>query len=143
MLTNIIGGLQGIIDHVLVGNLVGFKGNAAIGVSVADLPRRHRLHLLAVHRHERARGALRRRGRRGEGRSHVYQAFLTAVGLSLSSWRRSAGSRRRAARPRERRAAVKAEALPFLRIMFLFSSGMMVFFMLGGALRSPATRARR
>ena len=32
--------------------------------------------------------------------------------------------------------AVKAEALPFLRIMFLFSSGMMVFFMLGGALRS-------
>ena len=32
--------------------------------------------------------------------------------------------------------AVKAEALPFLRIMFVFSSGMMVFFMLGGALRS-------
>jgi hypothetical protein len=34
MLTNIIGGFQGIIDHVLVGNLVGFTGNAAIGVSV-------------------------------------------------------------------------------------------------------------
>jgi putative MATE family efflux protein len=31
---------------------------------------------------------------------------------------------------------VKAEALPFLRIMFLSSSGMMIFFMLGGALRS-------
>ena len=31
---------------------------------------------------------------------------------------------------------VKAEALPFLRIMFMFSSGMLVFFMLGGALRS-------
>jgi Na+-driven multidrug efflux pump len=31
---------------------------------------------------------------------------------------------------------VQAEALPFLRIMFLFSSGMLVFFMLGGALRS-------
>src|SRR5437660_11734703 len=31
---------------------------------------------------------------------------------------------------------VKAEALPFLRTMFLFSGGMMVFFMLGGALRS-------
>ena len=31
---------------------------------------------------------------------------------------------------------VKAEALPFLRIMFLFSSGMLVFFMVGGALRS-------
>ena len=33
MLTNVIGGLQGIIDHALVGNLVGFKANAAIGVS--------------------------------------------------------------------------------------------------------------
>jgi putative MATE family efflux protein len=32
--------------------------------------------------------------------------------------------------------AVKAEALPFIRIMFLFSSGMLVFFMLSGALRS-------
>ena len=31
---------------------------------------------------------------------------------------------------------MKAEALPFLRIMFVFSSGMLVFFMLGGALRS-------
>src|SRR5436305_9246379 len=33
MLTNIVGGLQGIIDHAMVGNLVGFTGNAAIGVS--------------------------------------------------------------------------------------------------------------
>src|SRR5215210_5844162 len=33
MLTNIIGGLQGMVDHALVGNLVGFTGNAAIGVS--------------------------------------------------------------------------------------------------------------
>src|SRR4030095_11954239 len=31
---------------------------------------------------------------------------------------------------------VKAEALPFLRIMFLCSAGMMVFFMLSGALRA-------
>ena len=33
MLTNIIGGLQGIIDHMLVGHFVGFTGNAAIGVA--------------------------------------------------------------------------------------------------------------
>src|SRR5438132_12051613 len=33
MLTNAIGGLQGMIDHALVGNLVGYKANAAIGVS--------------------------------------------------------------------------------------------------------------
>src|SRR5215216_6897281 len=33
MFTNVIGGLQGMVDHALVGNLVGFKANAAIGVS--------------------------------------------------------------------------------------------------------------
>src|ERR671914_881227 len=33
MLTNVVGGLQGIVDHALVGHLVGFTGNAAIGVS--------------------------------------------------------------------------------------------------------------
>src|SRR5918995_1980023 len=33
MLTNMIGGLQGIVDHVLVGHLVGYRANAAIGVS--------------------------------------------------------------------------------------------------------------
>jgi len=34
MLQNVIGGLQGIIDHVMVGHYVGFVGNAAIGVSL-------------------------------------------------------------------------------------------------------------
>src|SRR4029077_10079400 len=33
MLQNIIAGLQGIIDHVMVGHFVGYVGNAAIGVS--------------------------------------------------------------------------------------------------------------
>ena len=33
MLTNAIGGLQGMVDHALVGHLVGYKANAAIGVS--------------------------------------------------------------------------------------------------------------
>src|SRR5690606_26663734 len=33
MLTNIVGGLQGIVDHVMVGHFVGFAGNAAIGVA--------------------------------------------------------------------------------------------------------------
>src|SRR5579871_4997625 len=34
VLTNMFGGLQGMIDHALVGNLVGFTANAAIGVSL-------------------------------------------------------------------------------------------------------------
>src|SRR4030095_11501871 len=33
MLQNVIAGLQGIIDHAMVGHFVGFVGNAAIGVS--------------------------------------------------------------------------------------------------------------
>src|SRR6202008_4630088 len=33
MLTNVIGGLQGMVDQALVGNLIGYKANAAIGVS--------------------------------------------------------------------------------------------------------------
>ena len=32
VLQNMIGGLQGIVDHVMVGHYVGFTGNAAIGV---------------------------------------------------------------------------------------------------------------
>ena len=34
MLQNLIGGLQGIVDHALVGHLVGYAGNAAIGVAI-------------------------------------------------------------------------------------------------------------
>src|SRR5918997_1939446 len=33
MLQNLVAGLQGVIDHVLVGQLLGFTANAAIGVS--------------------------------------------------------------------------------------------------------------
>jgi putative MATE family efflux protein len=67
----------------------------------------------------------------------VYQAFLTTIfialgimapiGYAASPWLLDLVN----AAP-----IVKAEALPFLRIMFVFSSGMMIFFMLGGALRS-------
>jgi putative MATE family efflux protein len=67
----------------------------------------------------------------------VYQAFLTAIGISLgilapvgyfvTPWLLNLVN----AAP-----AVQAEALPYLRIMFGFSSGMMIFFMLSGALRS-------
>src|SRR5260370_17198687 len=34
MLQNLIGGLQGVVDHALVGHFVGDAGNAAIGVAV-------------------------------------------------------------------------------------------------------------
>jgi putative MATE family efflux protein len=67
----------------------------------------------------------------------VYQAFLTAIGLSLGvmapvGYLVAPGLLDLINAAPE----VKAEALPFLRIMFLFSGGMLIFFMLGGALRS-------
>ncbi len=137
MLTNAIGGLQGIVDHVLVGNLVGYKANAAIGVSwqiflvvivfVSSLFTG--MSVLVA----RFAGA----GDAEKVDRVVYQAFLTAIGISLgimaplgyfaTPWLLDLVN----AAP-----AVKAEAMPYLRIMFGFSSGMLIFFMLGGALRS-------
>jgi putative MATE family efflux protein len=97
MLTNIIGGMQGIVDHVLVGHLVGYKGNAAIGVA-------WQIFLIVI-------------------------AFISSLFIGMGVLvARFAGA--------GEEDQVEAEALPFLRIMFLCSIGMMVFFMLGGALRS-------
>src|ERR671910_505681 len=137
MLTNVIGGLQGIVDHALVGNLVGFKANAAIGVSwqiflvvIVFISSLFTGMSVLVARFAGA-------GDEEKVDRTVYQAFLTATGISLlvmapigyfaSPFLLDLVN----AAPN-----VKAEALPFLRIMFVFSSGMMIFFMLGGALRS-------
>jgi putative MATE family efflux protein len=137
MLTNIIGGLQGLVDHVLVGHLVGYTANAAIGVSwqiilvvIVFISSLFTGMSVLVARFAGA-------GEADKVDRVVYQAFLTAVFISLaimapigyfaSPWLLDLVN----AEP-----AVKAEALPFLRIMFVFSSGMLVFYMLSGALRS-------
>ncbi len=137
MLANIVGGLQGMVDHVLVGNLVGYQANAAIGVSWQIFL----VVIVFVSSLFTGMSVLVARFA-GAGDSEkvdrvVYQAFLTAIGLSLgimapigyfaSPWLLDLVN----AAP-----AVQAEALPFIRIMFVFSSGMLVFFMLAGALRS-------
>jgi putative MATE family efflux protein len=137
MLTNIIGGLQGIVDHALVGNFVGYTANAAIGVSyqifiivivfIASLFTG--MSVLVA----RFAGA----GEKEKVDRTVYQAFLTAIFISLGIMAPVGYVLSPSlldlvnATP-----AVKAEALPFLRILFLFSSGMLVFFMFSGALRS-------
>ena len=137
MLTNAIGGLQGIVDHVLVGNLVGYKANAAIGVS-------WQIFLVVIIFISSLFSGMSVLVARFAGAGDaekvdrvVYQAFLTAIGISLgimaplgyfaTPWLLDLVN----AAP-----AVKAEAMPYLRIMFGFSSGMLIFFMLGGALRS-------
>ena len=137
MLTSIIGGLQGIIDHVLVGHLVGYAGNAAIGVAwqifiiviVFITSLFTGMSVLVA----RFAGA----GEADKVDRTVYQAFLTAIGISLLIMAPIGYFASPALLDLVNAApAVKAEALPFLRIMFLFSSGMLVFYMLSGALRS-------
>jgi putative MATE family efflux protein len=67
----------------------------------------------------------------------VYQAFLTAVGLAVLVLAPLGYALAPALLDLVNAAPeVRSEALPFLRIMFLFSMGMLVFYMLNGALRS-------
>jgi putative MATE family efflux protein len=122
---------------VLVGHLVGYTGNAAIGVSWQIMI----VVIIFISSLFTGMSVLVARFA-GAGESEkvdrtVYQAFLTSAVLALgiiaplgyfaSPWMLDLVN----AAP-----AVKAEALPFLRIMFLFSSGMLVFYLLSGALRS-------
>lgn len=137
VLVNIIGGLQGIIDHVFVGRLVGFAANAAIGVAwqiflvviVFIMSIFTGMSVLV----SRFAGA----NEEDKVNRTVYQAFLTSIGISVLIM----APLGYVLSPSlldlvNATAAVKAEALPYLRVMFLFSAGMLVFFMLGGALRS-------
>jgi putative MATE family efflux protein len=137
MLTNIIGGIQGIVDHVLVGHLVGFQANAAIGVSWQILA------VVFVFISSLFTGmsvlVARFAGAGDEEKVDrvVYQAFLTAIFLSLGVMATIGNLASPVLLDLVNAAPeVKAEALPFLRIMFVFSSGMLIFFMLSGALRS-------
>ena len=137
MLTNIVGGLQGMVDQALVGNLVGYKANAAIGVSMQMWL------IVMIFISSLFSGMSVLVARFAGAGDHemvdrtVYQAFVTAIGLAVlvmapigyfsAPWLLDFVN----AAPE-----VKAEALPFLRTMFVFSGGMLVFFMLSGALRS-------
>jgi putative MATE family efflux protein len=137
MLQNVIGGLQGVVDHAMVGHFVGYTGNAAIGVSWQIFL----VVVVFISSLFSGMGVLAARFA-GAGASEkvdrtVYQAFLTAAALSVGVF----APLGYVLSPSllgvvHATAEVRAEALPYLRIMFVCSFGMMLFFMLGGALRS-------
>ncbi len=137
MLQNVIGGIQGIVDHAMVGHYVGFEGNAAIGVS-------WQIFLVVVVFISSLFTGMSVLVARFAGRNEernvdrtVYQAFLTAMGLAVLILAPVGYFLAPALLDLVNAApAVQAEALPYLRVMFVFSSGMLIFFMLGGALRS-------
>ena len=136
MLQNVIAGLQGIIDHAMVGHFVGYTGNAAIGVSwqiilvvIVFISSLFTGMAVLVARFAGANES-------AKVNRVVYQAFLTAFGLSIIL----AVIGYFAAPPLlvlvNAAPDVKAEALPFLRAMFMGIFGMMMFFMLSGAFRA-------
>lgn len=137
MLTNMVSGLQGLVDHALVGHLVGYTGNAAIGVSYQIFI----IVIIFINSFFTGMSVLVARfagaGDADRVDRTVYQAFITATALSvlvlapLGYFLSPSLLRLVNATPE-----VAHEALPFLRIMFLFSQGMLVFYMLSGALRS-------
>ena len=137
MLQNVIGGLQGVVDHAMVGHYVGYTGNAAIGVSLQIFL----VVVVFISSLFTGMSVLVARfagtGDHAKVNRTVYQAFLTALALSvlvlapLGYWLAPGLLDVVNAAPE-----VQAEALPYLRIMFVCSFGMLIFFMLGGALRS-------
>ena len=137
MVQNLIGGLQGIIDQAMVGNMVGHTGNAAIGVSSQIFI----LVIVFVVSVFTGMGVLVARFD-GAGEIDfvyliVYQAFLVAVVLGVGVlapvgyWLAPTLLALVKAAPE-----VQVEALPYIRIQFVFSIGMLMFFMFSGALRS-------
>ena len=137
MLQNLIGGLQGVVDHALVGHFVGYAGNAAIGVAI-------QIFIVVIAFVMSVFSGMAVLVARFAGANEpekvnrtAYQAFLAALalwGLVLApvGWILAPSLLGVVnAAP-----AVRLEALPFLRIMFVGSIGMLLFFMVGGALRA-------
>lgn len=137
VLQNVIGGLQGVVDHAMVGHYVGYAGNAAVGVSLQIFI----VVIVFVMSLYTGMGVLvaRHAGADDPDRVNhvVYQAFVATMLLSLlvlapigwfaAPWLLDLV-----------RAApdVKVEALQYLRISFIGCAGTMTFFLLGGALRA-------
>lgn len=137
MLQNVIAGMQGVVGHAMVGNYVGYAGNAAIGVS-------SQIYLVVitfVSSLFTGMGILVARfagaGDRDKVNRTVYQAFLTAAALSIGIVAPLGYFLAPSLLGLVRATAeVQQEALPYLRILFVFSFGTMMFFMAGGAFRA-------
>ncbi|MEO8430817.1 MAG: MATE family efflux transporter [Acidobacteriota bacterium] len=136
MLQNAIAGLQGIVDHAMVGHYVGYAANAAIGVSwqiiIVVIVFISSLFTGMAVLVARFAGA----NQPEKVNRVVYQAFLTAIGLSLLMAAVGYLAAPTLLNVVHAAPEVQKQALPFLRAMFLGIFGMMMFFMLSGAFRA-------
>ena len=143
MLQNLMAGLQGIIDHAMVGHFVGYTANAAIGVSWQIIV------VVIVFAASVFTGmavlVARLAGANEPDKVNrvVYQAFLTAAGLAVmlgaAGWFAAPSLLDLVNAAPE----VHTEALPFLRTMFVGFIGMIMFFMLSGPFVPPGIPRRR
>ncbi len=136
MLQNIIAGLQGIIDHAMVGHFVGYAANAAIGVSWQII-------LVVIVFISSVFSGMAVLVARFAGANEsakvdrvVYQALLVAIALSVLMAAVGYAAAPSLLDVVNAAPEVRHEALPFLRAMFLGILGMMMFFMLSGAFRA-------
>jgi putative MATE family efflux protein len=136
MVQNLVAGLQGVIDHVMVGQLLGYTANAAIGVSwqiflvvIVFMASLFTGQAVLVARFAGA-------GDSDRVNRTVQQAFITSIAMYVVM-----GAIGYFLSPRlldlvHAAPDVKEQALPFLRINFVGSIGMLMFFMLSAALRA-------
>jgi putative MATE family efflux protein len=137
MLQNVLGGVQGIVDHVMVGNFVGYEGNAAVGVSwqiyivvMVFMSSLYTGMAVLVARFAGANDPARVQRSVAQGLLTVI--VLSAVVLAPLGWWLAPSLLRFV----NATAEVRAQALPYLRIVFVLGGGMMILFMLSSALRS-------
>jgi len=136
MLQNVVAGLQGIIDHTMVGHFVGFRGNAAVGVSWQIII----VVIVFISSLFTGMGVLVARfagaGEPEKVNRTVYQAFLTAIMLSAVMATVGYFASPTLLNLINAAPEVRTLALPFMRIMFIGIFGPMLFFMLTGAFRA-------
>ena len=136
MLQNVIAGLQGIIDHVMVGHFVGYTANAAIGVS-------WQIMLVVIVFISSLFTGMAVLVARFAGANEpekvnrvVYQAFLTSVVLTALMAAIGYSASPTLLHLVNAAPEVQRLALPFLRVMFVGIFGLVMFFMLSGAFRA-------
>ena len=136
MLQNLVAGMQGVVDHALVGNMMGYAANAGIGVAwqiflvvIVFMASLFTGQAVLVARFAGA-------GDHERVNTVVYQAFITAIGMFAVLAPIGYFSAPFLLSLVNAAPEVRAQALPFLRINFVFSIGMLLFYMLSAALRA-------
>jgi putative MATE family efflux protein len=136
MLQNVIAGMQGIVDHAMVGHYVGYTANAAIGVSWQIII----VVIVFISSIFTGMGVLVSRfagaNQPEKVNRVVSQAFLTAIGMSALMAVVGYFSAPALLTVVNAAPEVRLLALPFLRTMFVGIFGMMFFFLLAGAFRA-------